>query len=266
MNARSIRLERSRDLARADLRIEIPPVNVLHVAALEDLAREISAAPPARLLVLTGLPRAFSAGVDVAEHAPEPGAIETMLAAMRRVLAALCETPAVTLAAVSGACLGGGAEIVCACDLVLVADDARIGFPEIRLACFPPGAAALLNLRIGEARAADWILSGKTVSGRDAAAAGFAATSVDSGRLGTEVERVADRILEASPRSLSAVLPLLRRARRAALAHHLPAAEDAYRKLAGSEDLARAVRDFEGARLSSTPSKRGSAEAPTRRR
>ena len=101
--------------------------------------RRSSEAPPARLLVLRGLPRAFSAGVEVAAHAPEPDLIEGMLAAMRRVLCALVETPAVTLAAVSGACLGGGAEIVAACDLVLVAEDARIGFPEIRLACFPPG-------------------------------------------------------------------------------------------------------------------------------
>ena len=248
MSARPIRLERSRDLSRADLRIEIPPVNVLNVATLEELAREISAAAPARLLVLTGLPRAFSAGVDVAEHAPEPAAIEAMLAAMRRVLAALCETPAVTLAAVSGACLGGAAEIACACDLVLVADDARIGFPEIRLACFPPGAAVLLRLRIGEARAADWILSGETRSGREAAEAGFASRAVEAVRLGTEVERVAARMLETSPAALAAVLPLLRRARRDALAHGLPAAEVAYRTLAGSEDLSRAVREFEAAR------------------
>jgi enoyl-CoA hydratase/carnithine racemase len=139
--AGGVRLERSRGGQRADLSIEIPPLNVLDADALAALAAQVAAAPAARLLVLHGLPRAFSAGVDVAAHAPEPVAIEEMLSAMRRVLAALCETPAVTLASVSGACLGGGAEIVSACDLVLVAEDARIGFPEIRLACFPPGAA-----------------------------------------------------------------------------------------------------------------------------
>ncbi|MET0621208.1 MAG: enoyl-CoA hydratase/isomerase family protein [Thermoanaerobaculia bacterium] len=248
MTARSIRLERSREGARADLRIEIPPVNVLDLASLEELARKIGEAPPGRLLVLSGLPRAFSAGVDVAQHAPEPGAIEAMLAAMRRVLAGLCETPAVTLAAVSGACLGGGAELVCACDLVVVAEDARVGFPEIRLACFPPGAAALLPLRVGEARAADWILTGKSVSGREAAEAGFAAASFAADRLAAETDRLAERILGTSASALAAVLPLLRRARRAALTHQLPAAEDAYRTLAGSEDLARAVREFGAAR------------------
>jgi enoyl-CoA hydratase/carnithine racemase len=171
-----------------------------------------------------------------------------MLGAMRRVLAALLQTPAVTLASVSGACLGGGAEIVCACDLVLAAEDARIGFPEIRLACFPPGAAALLPLLIGEARAAEWILTGETRSGREAAEAGFAARAVEAGRLASETERLAERLLSASPRALAAARDLVRRRRREALRQDLPAAEDAYRTLAGSPDLGRAVSEFESAR------------------
>jgi cyclohexa-1,5-dienecarbonyl-CoA hydratase len=247
----AIRLERSRSGARADLRIALPPVNVLDRAALEELAASIAAAadaPAARLLVLSGLPRAFSAGVDVAAHLPEPAAIEAMLSAMRSVLSALAGSPAVTLASVSGACLGGGAEIVAACDLVILAEDARVGFPEIRLACFPPGAAALLRLRIGEARAADWILTGDTVSGRDAAEAGFASRAVPAERLAEETELLAERILEASPAALSAALSLVRRPRREALARELPEAENAYRGLAGSPDLERAVREFEARR------------------
>src|SRR5262249_3369677 len=104
-----IRLERSRDGARADLRIELPPPNVPGLAALRELARVVSSATDVRVLVLSGLPKAFSAGVDVADHAPEPEAIRRMLAAMREVLEALVAVPAVTLASVRGACLGGGA-------------------------------------------------------------------------------------------------------------------------------------------------------------
>jgi cyclohexa-1,5-dienecarbonyl-CoA hydratase len=163
---------------------------------------------------------------------------------MRGVLEALIDSPAVTLASVSGACLGGAAEILCACDLVLAADDARVGFPEIRLACFPPGAAALLPLRIGEAAAAEWILGGETRSGREAAECGLASRAVPSDRLEAETERLASRILSASPAALALALDLLRRRRREALRKRLPEAEDAYRRLAGSEDLARAVREF----------------------
>ena len=227
------------------MRIEIPPVNVLDTLSLAELARQVVNARPARLLVLTGLPRAFSAGVSLADHVPEPSRIEEMLTAMRDVLTALVETPAVTLAAVSGACLGGGAELVSACDLVLIGEDARVGFPEIRHACFPPGACALLPGRIGEARAAEWILSGASHSGREAAEAGFAARAVPTARLDEETERLAERILSAAPDALGAARELVRRGRREALARDLPAAEAAYRKLAGSEDLARAIREFE---------------------
>ena len=233
--------------ARADLRIARPPVNVLDAESLHALARQVRAAGDARLLVLSGLAAAFSAGVDVAEHAPEPAAIDTMLAAMRDALEALVASPAITLAAGAGACLGGGAEILAACDLVLLADDARVGFPEIGLACFPPGAAVLLPSLVGQARATDWILSGRILSGREAADAGFAARAVSAARLDEETERLARQILKASPRALAAARDLLRARRRDALATGLAAAEDAYRGLAGSDDLARAVRNF-GAR------------------
>jgi cyclohexa-1,5-dienecarbonyl-CoA hydratase len=229
---------------RAELSIDLPPVNVLDMAALEELARLVLQAGADRVIVLSGLPRAFSAGVSVAEHVPEHDAIESMLAAMRGALSALIKTPAVTVAAVSGACLGGGAELVSACDLVLVAEDARIGFPEIRLACFPPGAAALLPVRIGGARAAEWILTGRTVSGREAAQAGFASRAVPPVDLETETSRVVRELLATSASALAGARDLLRAERRRALAESLPRAEDAYRLLAGSTDLARAVREF----------------------
>jgi enoyl-CoA hydratase/carnithine racemase len=227
----------------AELAIRIPPVNVLSGADLRELARCVTGAQE-KVLVLSGLPRAFSAGVEVAEHVPEPEPIEAMLAAMRSALAALLRTPAVTVASVSGACLGGGAEIAAACDFVLVSEEARIGFPEIELACFPPGAVALLSERVGPARATDWILSGKPVSGREAAAAGFASRAVPAARLAQETQRLARSLARRSESALSAVLPLLRRGRLEALAQVLPRAEDAYRGLAGDAELARAVRDF----------------------
>jgi cyclohexa-1,5-dienecarbonyl-CoA hydratase len=236
---------------RADIAIEFPPVNVLDVEALQDLVRVVLEASAARVLVLSGLPRAFSAGVSVAEHVPEPSAIERMLAAMRNALTALVKTPAVTVAAVSGACLGGGAELVSACDIVLVTEDARIGFPEIRLACFPPGAAALLPVRIGGARAADWILTGRTVSGREAAEAGFASRALSPSDLGRETERLVERLLSSSAGALAGARDVLRAERRRALAETLPHAENAYRLLAGSEDLARAVEEFESGRRES---------------
>lgn len=117
MSAGEIRLERSGDGRLARLRVELPPVNVLRVSDLETFAASVCDVRGADVLVLSGLPRAFSAGVDVADHMPESAAIERMLAAMRAVLECLVGVPAVTVACVSGVCLGGGAEIAAACDL-----------------------------------------------------------------------------------------------------------------------------------------------------
>src|SRR5262245_61839240 len=220
--ARSIDLETGAADRIARLRIRLPPVNVFGLPDLELFARRIEESRGADVLGLAGLPAAFSAGVDIADHAPEAESIERMLRAMRRVLEAIVETPAITVAAVSGACLGGGAEIACACDLVVAAEDARIGFPEIRLACFPPGAAVLLPLRIGRARAWDWILTGRIVSGREAAQAGFSTRSVEPGSVEAAAERLASELADKSPAAIGAVRSLIREERREALARILP--------------------------------------------
>ena len=245
---RFIRLDLAEEGRLARLDIHLPPVNVLAVADLDELTRRVEAASGANVLVLSGLPRAFSAGAEVADHVPESRAIERMLAAMGGALAALIETRAVTVAAVSGACLGGGAEIAAACDMVLVAEDARIGFPEIRLGCFPPAAAVLLPLRIGETRAFEWILTGKSYSGTEAAAAGFATRAIPSASLARETNRVAAELLSRDPAAIAGARGLLRRPRREALALGLARAEDAYRKLEGSEGLRKAVEGFKAGR------------------
>ena len=82
--------------------------------------------------------------------------------------------PAPTLAAVGGRCLGGGLELVLACDLVLVHPDAELGLPEIKLAVFPPAGLALLPARVGGGDAADLALSGRSWSGRRAFERGLA--------------------------------------------------------------------------------------------
>ena len=71
--------------------------------------------------------------------------------------------PCATAAVVRGRCLGGGFEVVLACDLVFASDHAKLGVPEITLGVFPPAAAALLPLRVGTSRASRVILSGEAL-------------------------------------------------------------------------------------------------------
>lgn len=231
----------------ATLRLRHPPVNVLTLPvigelrdAVEDLAgREDLAAVVVRGTSETG----FSAGVDVAAHAPER--VEEMLGSFHGLIRALWRLPQVTVAALQGRALGGGLELAAACDLLLATEDTRLGQPEIRLACFPPVAAAVLPSRIGHHRAAELVLLGREIDAATAASWGLLNGVVAAGELDREVERT---MAELGGLSRAA----LRVTRRALLVdredweRRLEATEELYlRKLASTADMAEGVRAFE---------------------
>jgi cyclohexa-1,5-dienecarbonyl-CoA hydratase len=165
--SRCVRIEQSGTVAR--LILDRPPLNVLNLSMLgelEDSLAHLSNERSLKCVILTGAGRAFCAGVDVADHTPDR--VETMLerfhGAVRRVMALPCPV----VAAVNGTALGGGCELLMACDVVLARDDARIGQPEIRLGAFPPVAAAVLPRLIGRQRTLDLILTGRTMTAEEA--------------------------------------------------------------------------------------------------
>ena len=231
------------ETARARLRLCRAPANVLDIATLERLAGELArlSENPPLSLVISGEPH-FCAGVAIEDHVP--GRIGAMLGALHGFLRALLAFPAPTIAQISGACLGGGAEIALACDLVFAAEDARIGFPEIGLACFPPAAAVLLPAAIGQSAAADWVVSGAIVSGREAERKGFAGRVFPLERLEEGVAQFASELAGRSRPAVSAALAVLRAPRRALFDRSIGAAEEAYARLAGSPELAEAVARF----------------------
>jgi cyclohexa-1,5-dienecarbonyl-CoA hydratase len=207
--APTVRCEVSGGIARITL--DRPPVNVLDLAMLEALAGAIVIArnaPGVRAVLLAGAGKCFCAGVDVAEHTADRVApmLERFHAVIRALLA--CEVPVV--AAVHGATLGGGLELALACDVILARDDTKLGQPEIRLGAFPPAAAALLPRIVGRQRALDLILSGRTLSGAEAATIGLASEVHGTTHFWQRVEDYVTHLA-----SLSA--PVLRLAKRAVL-------------------------------------------------
>jgi enoyl-CoA hydratase/carnithine racemase len=153
-------------VARIELRH--PPLNIIDVPMMEELAQvlsEIESRRDVAVIVLRGEGKVFSAGVDVAAHTPDR--VEDMLAKFHGVIRALVATKKVTIAAVHGHCLGGGAELAMVCDIVYTTENAQWGFPEIKLGCYPPVACAALAALVGQKRAAELILTGRTISGRD---------------------------------------------------------------------------------------------------
>jgi cyclohexa-1,5-dienecarbonyl-CoA hydratase len=132
-----------------------------------DLVRGLGAALHAlesergiKWLTIEGAGGEFSYGARIQEHTPE--LMQSVLPETHRIIKQLLTFPAASAALVEGRCLGGGFELALACDDILATDNATFGFPEIRLAAFPPVAAAILPLRVGTSRASRAILTGQT--------------------------------------------------------------------------------------------------------
>ncbi|HET9304553.1 MAG TPA: enoyl-CoA hydratase/isomerase family protein [Candidatus Sulfotelmatobacter sp.] len=200
-------------LARISLEIEgavarivlrNPPLNVIDIPMMEELARalaEVEAQPGIAVIVLSGAGKAFSGGVDVAAHTPDN--VEDMLARFHGVMRGLVATKKITIAQVHGHCLGGGAEVAMVCDLVYTADAAHWAFPEIKLGCYPPVACTALAALVGQKRAAELILTGRTINGREAAECGLATSSVQEDQLSQAVDECLARLLALSPAALA---------------------------------------------------------------
>jgi cyclohexa-1,5-dienecarbonyl-CoA hydratase len=139
---------------------------------LHQALTELESQPHISVIVFEGDARAFSAGVDIKAHLPEQ--IHEMLTSFHAVIRAIVASRKVTIAAVQGTCLGGGAELAAVCDMVYTARDATWGFPEIKLGCYPPVAAVALPVLVGQKRAAELILTGRQISGDEAVAIGLA--------------------------------------------------------------------------------------------
>ncbi len=156
------------------LALNAPPVNVLDSALLTELVEhlhELADDQSLAALVVSGAGRCFSAGASVTEHSADRA--DGMLTALTQACTALADFPAPAVAAVHGACLGGGMELISFCDFVVASPDATFGQPEIKLAFFPPLACHQLPLVTGRQNAAFLVLSGETVTADRAQALGL---------------------------------------------------------------------------------------------
>jgi cyclohexa-1,5-dienecarbonyl-CoA hydratase len=186
----------------ARLTLANPPVNVIDFPMMDELVaalEQIEQRPDIFIIVLAGSERAFSVGVDVKAHTPDK--VPEMLGKFHSVIRSLLATRKLTIAAVRGNCLGGGAELALVCDLVYTSTAATWGFPEITLACFPPVAAVALSAVVGQKRAADLVLTGRTIDGSEAAAMGLANAAVAD--VEGEVEKAIARASKLSPAALA---------------------------------------------------------------
>ncbi len=203
------------DAAIAVITLDSPPLNILTRDVLAGVRRELAALatrPGVRALLLRAEGKHFSAGASVEEHLPP--ACDAMIEEFGETVLALHEFPLPVVAAVRGRCLGGAFELVQAADVVLAADDAVFGQPEIALGVFPPAACALLPRLAGAALAAELIFAGETLTAEEARATGLVRRVVP----GADLEDSARGLARQIARHSGAALRLAKKALRAAAA------------------------------------------------
>ncbi|MDG4767340.1 enoyl-CoA hydratase-related protein [Solwaraspora sp. WMMD406] len=163
----------------ATIRLARPPMNALDTAVQERLraaALQVTDDPLVRAVVIYGGEKVFAAGADIKEMADMSYVDMSARAAhLSSAFDAIARIPKPVVAAITGYALGGGCELALACDWRVVAEDAKLGQPEIKLGVIPgAGGTQRLARLVGPARAKDIILTGRMVDAAEAERIGLA--------------------------------------------------------------------------------------------
>ncbi|BCJ72678.1 enoyl-CoA hydratase-related protein [Catellatospora bangladeshensis] len=161
------------------IRLERPPMNALNVQVQEELraaAHAVTADSRIAAVVVYGGPKVFAAGADIKEMADMSYVdMSARAGALSSAFDAVARIPKPVVAAITGYALGGGCELALACDWRVVADDAKLGQPEIKLGIIPgAGGTQRLARLVGPAKAKDIIFSGRMVDAAEALTIGLA--------------------------------------------------------------------------------------------
>jgi len=182
-----------------------PPLNVFNIEMMREISKALAECNQREIVAIVFDAdkncRAFSAGVAVEDHVQET--IFQMLDAFHSIFRLLEQVAKPTFALVDGAALGGGCELVAACDIVIASDRSRFGQPEIKLGVFPPVASILLPLVIGEKRARELILTGEIIDAVEAGRLGLCNHVVPGAHLEPKLLEVLAKLKELSGTSLS---------------------------------------------------------------
>jgi len=182
-----------------------PPLNVFNIDMMREISTALSESNQREIVAIVFDAdkncRAFSAGVAVEDHVQET--IFQMLDSFHSIFRSLEQIAKPAIALIDGAALGGGCELVAACDIVIASDRSRFGQPEIKLGVFPPVAAVLLPLVIGEKRARELILTGEIIDAVEAGRLGLCNHVVPGAHLEPKLNEVLAKLRELSGTSLS---------------------------------------------------------------
>ncbi|MCB9876650.1 MAG: enoyl-CoA hydratase/isomerase family protein [Planctomycetes bacterium] len=209
-------------------------------AALIQALDQASHDPQVRAVVLTGAGRAFCVGADLKNHgegAPDDAAKRRYAQAGQDAALAIMRCDKPVIGAVNGHAIGAGLELALACDLTIVAETAKLRFPELLLGTFVGGGTTFtLVERVGMSKAKELLLLGRFFTGADAAAWGLCNVAAPVGEIAERAATMAEEASAAAPRSVAFAKQLLRAARERTLERALAAEADALAACMGTKD------------------------------
>jgi enoyl-CoA hydratase len=166
--------------------------NALSAEVLTGLLAGLRDVGDARVVLLTSAGSVFCSGADLVQMAPDATGLEVHegRGLLREVVLAMRRCPVPVVAAVQGLCLAGGVGLVLGCDLVIAADTAAFGLPEVDLGLWPFMVSALLARHTSPKRAMELMLSGRRVPAAEALELGLLSRVVPAGQLSEQVEQL----------------------------------------------------------------------------
>ena len=195
------------------IQLNKPPLNIMDAAMIEEVLmalQETEADAEVRIIVFRSAgEKAFCAGVSVKDHTPD--LIRDMIPRFDDIFRHLARSDKVTLAVAQGFSLGGGFELVLMCDLVVAAENAQFGQPEIKLGQLPPVGIVLLPHLIGYRKAAELLFTGKNITAREAEAMGLVNRVAPAEKLSQCADELVKEMLTLSGSALRLNKNLLRR-------------------------------------------------------
>ncbi len=222
-------------------------MNALNLATRRELAGVFTGLhdrEDVRAIVLTGDDKAFAAGADLREFV-DAGPVDIMKRKVERYWAAIGSTPQPVIAAVEGYALGGGCELALACDIIVAAEDAKIGLPEPRVGIMPgAGGTQRLVRAVGKYAAMHLCLSAKPVNGARAYELGLVSEVTENGGAVEAAVDLARRIARLPPLSVASIKEAITHGENASLETAMVMERKAFQLLFASADKTEGMQAF----------------------
>jgi len=195
-------------------------------------------------IVITGSDKAFAAGADIKEMA-DKSFIDVYMGNFAGTWDRAAHARKPVIAAVAGYALGGGCELAMQCDLIIAADNAKFGQPEIKLGVIPGiGGTQRLTRAVGKSKAMDLILTGRMMDAAEAERSGLVARVVPAAQLMEETMKVAEAIASMSLPSVLAAKEAINRAFETSLAEGVKFERRVFHSLFATEDQKEGMAAF----------------------